>query len=287
MPYCPRCGVEVEERLEKCPLCTTPIPDEVREHPDMPGDFPEDIIDPKPLYRKLSEGQKRFLALSFIALLGVFPIAITMGIDLFQNGTVTWSYYVMIPLLGVAAIAWIFVHYLRKPLISLSALMVVVLAIEMLISNRYSPGNFMSAPELPFFLLSFGVIELFLLYIMKRRRGVLQILSFLFLDAALLVGGIDYIITRSLTWSPVVFSSLIPAALYLSYIRIVKKKGLNLMGFFFIDLALMLTALDWTTSGTISWSLITSLIFLSIAAISYILHVALFNDTDWKKALHL
>lgn len=287
MPYCPRCGVEVEDRLEACPLCDTPIPEEVRENPAAPADYPEDVVPPKPLYKRLSERQKHFLIASLIGFVGLFPIAITIGIDLFRNGGVTWSYYVTVPLIGSGIIAWLFVRYGKKPLISVTAMLVVILMVQMLIGYRLHPADFFRSPELPYFLVSFAAIEMFLIFLSRRKPGVLQLLAFIFFDAALLVGAINLLVSREFSWSPVVISALLPVSIYLLYIRRVKRKGLNIVGFLFLDLTVMLLALDRTTSGGFGWSLVTSLIFLTIAAVFYVLHIGLFNDTDWKKALHL
>lgn len=287
MAYCPRCGVEVEERLEACPLCRTEIPEDVRDHPEAPAEFPESVIPPKPLYKKLTEKQKKFLWFSVIGLLGLFPMAITVGIDMVQNLAITWSYYVMVPLTGAALIAWLFLHYGRKPLIAVTLLFIILIGVSLFISNRAQPGGILQSPEIPYFLVSFASVEALLIYIVYRRPKVLPLLCFILIDTILLISGIDLIINGGLTWSLVTTSAILPVALYLIYLQKVKKKGLNLVGFFFIDLTLMLLALDVTTSVNLDWSLVTSLIFVTIAAIFYVLHVALFNDTDWKKALHL
>ncbi|WP_020612622.1 zinc ribbon domain-containing protein [Sediminispirochaeta bajacaliforniensis] len=287
MAYCPRCGVEVEDRLEACPLCDTPIPQEVREHQEKPASFPKDVIPPKPLYRKLTDRQKNILRVSLILFLGLFPIALTAGIDLARNGDVTWSYYVAVPLIGGAIIAWLFVKYGKKPLISVTAMMLIVLIIQLLVGYRNAPGRSIHASELPYFLASFAAVELFLLYIVKRRPPVLLLLAFLVLDAILLIVAIELITSATLSWSLIVVSALFPLGLYLVYARYTKKKGLNLAGFFFLDLTVMMIVLNLSIQGKLTWSLITALIFLPISAFFYVLHVVLFNDTDWKKALHL
>lgn len=287
MAYCPRCGVEIEERHERCPLCNTKIPDEVREQTEEPGDFPEEVIPPKPLYRKLSARHIKLLIFSLMLFAGLFPIALTVGIDLARNGSVTWSYFVAVPLVGAAVIGWFFIHYGRSPLISVTAAMLVLMLVQMVLQARLNPGNVFNSPELPYFVASFVAVELFLLYLTRKRPGLLQLFSFLLFDAALLLGAIDLIISGSLSWSLVVTAVLLPVSLYLMYLKHSKNKGLNLVGAFFLDLSLMMIALNYTISGTLDWSLITSLIFIPFAGLAYVLHITLFNDTDWKKALHL
>jgi len=279
--------VEVEERLETCPLCDTRIPDEVREHPEAPADYPEDVIPPKPLYRKPTERQQRFLIVFLITFLGLFPIILTAGLDLVRNGGITWSYYVMIPLLGAAGIGWIIVHFGRRPVISVTAALLILLAVQLLIALRYKPGGIAGAPELPFFLASFAAVELLVIYLTRRHPPVLKLLSFIFLDVLILLLVFDWLISGALSWSLIAASCLLPVSIYLIYIRKVRKKGLNLAGFFFLDLTLMLSGIDYSTAGALGWSLVTSFIFVTLAALFYLFHIVFFNDTDWKKALHL
>lgn len=287
MAYCPRCGVEVEDRLEHCPLCKTHIPEEVRERKEEAGDFPADVIEPKPLYKTLSKKQKKILTAGLIGFLGLFPIAICLGIDLMLHGTITWSYYVTVPLLGAALIAWIYVHYGKRPLISVTAMLLIMLIIQMLIASRTNPLAYFHSPSFPFFIVSFIAIEAFLIYITRKWPGVLKLLSFLFFDSAMLVLAINILISGRASWSLIVISALLPISLYLFYAKQAKKKGLNMIGFLFLDLTLMLTALNYSISRTLSWALVTGLIFLTLAALFYVLHISLYNDTDWKKALHL
>jgi hypothetical protein len=287
MPYCPRCGVEVEQRLDRCPLCDTAIPKDVREHPEEPGEYPEDVIPPKPLYRELTRRQKRVLATSLIIFLGLFPIAITLGIDLFQHGSVTWSYYVLVPVLGAALIAWFFFRFGNRPVISVTAMMIIILAIQLLIGLKSSSSRSGYSMIIPFFIASFIAVEMLLLYITYKRPKVLQLLDAILLDVSFFVCALDLIISSTLGWSLIVISCTLPVSLFFVYVIHAKKHGLNMAGFFFLDLTLMMLAIDLSTSGRISWSIVTTTIFVVIAALFYVLHIVLFNDTDWKKALHL
>jgi hypothetical protein len=287
MAYCPRCGVEVEDRLEQCPLCDTRIPDEVREHPDQAMDYPEDVIPANPMYKTLSAGQKRSLAALLIGFLAFFPVILTAGLDFAGSGGISWSYFVIVPVFGAAAVAWLSFRLFRRPFLLVTGIILVLLAVQILIELRVAGAGFLSSPVLPFSFVVFVCVEAALFYSTRRRRSVLQLLSVILFIAVVLNGAIDFLVSGSLSWSLVVASAVLPVVLYFIYLRRVRDKGLNLAGFFFIDLTLLMLCLDLSISGRIGWSAVTGLIFLTIAVLFYVLHVVLFNDIDWKKALHL
>ncbi len=287
MPYCPRCGVEIEDRLDTCPLCDTHIPDEVRDNPDKPGEFPEDVIPPKPMYKELTKRQKRIFVTSLIIFLGFFPIAVTAGIDISQHKEITWSYYVMVPVVGVVIITWFFYRFSNRPIISVTVMMIIVLVIQILLGEKSASGTFSVVPILSFFLISFIAIEALLFYCVFKKPKIVKLLYAILLDGAFFVGALNWITSSKFSWSLIVISCILPVFIYLIYIQHTKKRGLNVIGFFFFDLALMLLAIDYTTSHILTWSIITTMIFVVIGVFFYVLHISLFNDTDWRKALHL
>lgn len=287
MPYCPRCGVEVEDRLELCPLCDTAIPAEVRDKEPPPGDYPQEVIPPRPLYRELTRKQRNVLVTALIAFIGIFPIIITLGIDFMRSGTVTWSFYVLVPVIGVALISWFLFRFGKRPIISVNAVLLIALVIQLILEKRSGELEILTSIELQFYIAVFTAVELFLLFVTFRRPKILSLLIFILMDGTLLLGGFDYILSGGLDWSLIAASSILPVAGALLYLQRTPRKGLNLPGFFFLDLTVMLLALNLSVSGTLSWSLVTALIFIPMGLLFYGLHILLFNDTDWRKALHL
>ena len=90
--YCIRCGVELEENAEKCPLCETPVPK--IENEDMgiyEGEYPFVNIN---LYELKMKKVKKAVFMSF------FTISIISILEVFfQNiivyGHIGWAYYVI------------------------------------------------------------------------------------------------------------------------------------------------------------------------------------------------
>lgn len=287
MPYCPRCGVEIEERLDRCPLCDTSIPKEVRLELEGSAMFPEEVIEPKPMYRELTLKKKRILVSSLIIVLGLFPIAITAGIDIVSSGAITWSYYVIVPVIAAALIIWFFIHFGSKPIISVSVLLLMLICVQLLLGDRQEPLSFFGSIQMTYMLFASAAVELFLILITFRRPRILEFVVLILLVSAVLLFGIDYISSTQIDWSLVCGAIIFPIAIYLEYLQLIRHKGLNIIGFGFLIIGILLIGIDLSTDMVLSWSIITSVVFVPLSLMFYILHVVLFNDTDWKKALHL
>ena len=287
MPYCPRCGVEVETRLEACPLCGTAIPGEVREADPEPADYPEDVIPPLRMYRTLDHRQRKLFATLMVGFLGLFPIALTLGMDLVQNGRIGWSYYVALPLVCAAVLSLVFMRLARYPFWAVTIALIAVGALSLLLIERSLPGFRVGYSLLPYYGTSFFILESALAYIVFRRPPWIRLVAVLLVLSTVLTGAVDLLVSGRPGWSLIVSSTVLPASFFFLYVDRVKRKGMNMAGFFCFDLAVMLLALNYAISGEISWSLVTGLILGTVGVLFYILHISLFNDTDWRKALHL
>ena len=287
MPYCPRCGVEIEMRLEACPLCGTAIPGEVRDGPPEPADYPGDVIPPQRMYKTLDRRQKRLFATLMVSFLGLFPIAYTLGTDLLRNGQIGWSFFVAIPVVSAALLSLIFMRLARRPFLAVTAAMIVVGIASLLLTARALPGRRIGYCLLPYYSAVFLALESALAYIVFRRPPWLRLVVALLILATGLTVVVDIIATGRPDWSFTAAAAALPVSFFFLYMDRVRRKGINLAGFLSFDLAVMLTALDYSISGKIGWSSITALILGTVGVLFYILHVSLFNNTDWKKALHL
>jgi len=96
MPYCPRCGVEVEHDITECPLCSFSIP----EVPNV-VDIKKEEIELKNYYAELRElkklQKKRGKAIAFtIIILAVIFVGFNNAMqDWYGNGRLTFSPYVL------------------------------------------------------------------------------------------------------------------------------------------------------------------------------------------------
>ncbi|MFA5561908.1 MAG: hypothetical protein WDA00_04635 [Eubacteriales bacterium] len=86
MPYCVKCGVELAESEDKCPLCHTVV-----YHPDLPL---MTANSPYPAQKaSQTESVNRYGVLFFLSVLFVSIIALTLLIDVRFSGRMTWSGY--------------------------------------------------------------------------------------------------------------------------------------------------------------------------------------------------
>ncbi len=107
MPYCSRCGVEVESGAEACPLCSAPI-QRLDQGPPEPPRYPPAAPSERRQVRQL---------VWMVATAALLSAALALlGLDIVLNRRVSWSLY---PLTG-AGILWLFVTlvvaFARRPI---------------------------------------------------------------------------------------------------------------------------------------------------------------------------
>ncbi|AGC67327.1 hypothetical protein Cst_c03030 [Thermoclostridium stercorarium subsp. stercorarium DSM 8532] len=140
MPYCVKCGVELDTKLKACPLCKTPVymPDETDENANKP--YPERIQKEHPRYVNLVPSKAFVYLMTFIL---IIPLIVCLMIDLRKNGTITWSFY---PVTSIILV-WILMAYpaLMKRYSFLKVLTIDIYSLVLfLISLDAYSGNFLS-----------------------------------------------------------------------------------------------------------------------------------------------
>ncbi len=102
MPYCPNCGVEVDDETERCPLCDTPVPS-VGSTLKADDEYPRYEHDLKYTRRPFTL-KERHVMLWLVSLVLLIPFMIVLVVDIFLNSAVTWSVF---PIIGLGGI-WLF-----------------------------------------------------------------------------------------------------------------------------------------------------------------------------------
>lgn len=92
MPYCVSCGVKLKSSEKKCPLCETPIilPEP---KPDQPG-----CEQPPSRRDEIMDAFDKDLWIKLISVITIAPTLITLAIDYFFGGGISWSLYVLLSL---------------------------------------------------------------------------------------------------------------------------------------------------------------------------------------------
>jgi hypothetical protein len=237
MPYCTRCGVEVNEEAKKCPLCSSPI-QQFNEDPAPGREYPEDALNsaaPR-LTRK-----ERIKISVFMTSFGIMiPLFITMAVDIAVNRSITWSIY---PIIGLTS-SWLLTIL---PLIKQKNSSIIIwgeffiLSVTFIALRGFTPSSsgivYLGIP-IVFFgaLVSQGIV-----YVSSRtvRKGS-NTAGFILIGIGIFCGLTDILLSCSLwnsfrmSWSLIVLAALAPVSGMLLYLHYSKKKRNGFSRYFHI-----------------------------------------------------
>ena len=232
MPYCSRCGVEVEKSVTHCPLCQTEIQD-IEEKPVESKKYPDE--EPALPKKVRTNKEKRRLAWEVTSVSLLIPLLINLFVDLIVNKTVSWSLYLISTLLFV----WIIV---TMPLLfpkNIPILMVgetVPHFIYLLVLDVIDNGTFDWYPRLGLPILSVVVLVVISVItgaIFVKNKGV-NIAAFVMFGSGVMSVGIDFIVSSylqgkfAISWSLYVLASTVVVGGFLLYIHFRILKGTDL-----------------------------------------------------------
>jgi hypothetical protein len=233
MPYCSKCGVEVEESVERCPLCSAPIQRFDGSGSPVLKPYPDHVINPDAAPLPLHERLK--IALEIVSVFLGIALAVIILVDLLYSKRLTWSVY------PTAAIAYLWlclampVFLLGRPWLVFAVLGPATILFVFLLDAYDGSIDWFLSYGLP--ITGLSVIVIFAVTLssaLSKRRG-LNVAGFALLGAAVLCMGIDLTIMANITgrlklsWSEIVALILMPASALLLYFhfRITKKKDLR------------------------------------------------------------
>ncbi len=195
--YCVKCGVELEENAQRCPLCQTSVPKiEGMEGTEYEGEYP--VININLYELKIKKVRKAvflsFFTISIISMLEVF----------FQNiivyGEIRWAYYVILSILFFDLLLFIFLnsHTLRQNLLFLfTGLIIFLLMLD------YGNGNLTwsigRGIPISFAFCFIGMIFSFVWD--KHKKDKIKILNFFLFFVGIFLLILEFIIRRGLSWS--------------------------------------------------------------------------------------
>lgn len=217
MKTCSNCGVQVEDELDECPLCGEPITEEKRRERRRREER-ENLLRPgaeaEPSERTV-RGAKIWL-FEMVSLVAFTAAIIVFATDFAYEFSLSWS---PVPLLAIG-----FVYLFVASIIGLvrhpTALLVVdtllvaafLLALDLLIgSDRW----FLSL-ALPITLLIGLITGVAAGIAVKLHLNTLQTVAVVFLASGVFVMGLELIVSRAITGSPIVSWSIIAFACALS-----------------------------------------------------------------------
>ncbi|MDO4333191.1 MAG: DUF6320 domain-containing protein [Eubacteriales bacterium] len=225
MSYCVNCGVELEQSLERCPLCNTPVinPNEVTHTHSVPP-FPKE------------KGQVEVVKSRDLAILlsvSLSAASIVCGLlNLFVFQRTLWSLYVI----GACVVIWVLaipaIIYTKMPIyISLICDGLAIGLYQYMISFNTANHDWFFKLALPITALVTVAALLFTLFLQKVSSAFLMTALYFFVDLAFLCVGIELLIERflevgyHLTWSAVVLS--ICAVIVIALVTILSRARLR------------------------------------------------------------
>lgn len=241
MKYCLKCEVELDETMEKCPLCGEISSTSAggqnpcgEEPPVSPGK--QDIRGQDELTKK--QRLKLFWELSALILFSA--IFVTLFIDLVSSQGITWSKYPVAICLALFLNATFLVFLNQRPFFC-TVLSFLVFASLLLMFDIFTVNNRWSMKlGIPILAMLYGsVITVVFIAGLLKERG-LNIIGLSILVVGLLNFGMEFIFDRFFTgkfipgWSVYVVVSTFPVALLLLFVHYRMRKGRELKRLFHI-----------------------------------------------------
>lgn len=223
MPYCVRCGVELDGYVKECPLCRTPVPELDDIDTTDTGLYPPLPEEIKKLDMPLRE--KKQLSLIILTVCLIIPILLVLVIDLRQGPAITWSFYPMASLI----LAWFFAAlplFLKPVFYPIFLVDMTLLALFLWFIDRVSGGYSWFFPlGLPLTALFTGIVVTVVW--LTRRAAVrgLNVVAYILTGVTLFTVAVD-VLLRIITgardpigWSLIIVVSLLPVAAILLIIH--------------------------------------------------------------------
>lgn len=238
MPYCSRCGVEVDDDVKKCPLCSAEI--QIFDNdPPRKGRYPEKPA-PHASAPRRNRKERRKMAAMIVTFGLLIPACIAITADFVLNGQITWGTYTISSLIYIWVIVLLPLLYYKTPVLTLMAYYLSTLLYLYSIETFTGGGSWFRGLALPIITVTTVLIAAnFYAAGRSRIRGI-NIFSYAVLSVGLECMGIEMIISRHLTgnlkigWSVIVLSAAVPASILLWYIHHKVKRPLKADKFFHI-----------------------------------------------------
>jgi len=234
MPYCSRCGVEVESGVDSCPLCETPI-QRLGEVAPAEKRFPDFESDDKP---RMSAHMRRKLVWEVISILGAIAIVVVVGSDLHAHATVGWSLYPTAAVVLAWIVSTLLLYSRGRPWLIAAGTLLASAGFLAAIDGASGGLDWFFGLSLPLLVLLVVVAALVVFVISRVRFGGLNVVAFVSLGLALFCAGTDAVVERYLTgkiglgWSIVVLQALVPFAGIMLFLHYRLRNRFNLKRLF-------------------------------------------------------
>ncbi|HOD93378.1 MAG TPA: DUF6320 domain-containing protein [Clostridia bacterium] len=211
MPYCVKCGVELDKSAKKCVLCNTEIMIEQQEGiPPYPKEKAED-----------TQMNTAYFAI-LLSIILTIPNVACLVINLIYSPGIYWMYYVF----GGSLVLWmIFIFPMtmkkKKPLLHVFLIFISATLYLLLIALALSGMRWFLTIALPLCITIMMLLFIIIFIVNKKKPGKLKTTSISLIGVIILCfvieGTVDYFVNSiiSLSWSYIVAASIVPVILAL------------------------------------------------------------------------
>lgn len=238
MPYCSKCGVEVDDSVAACPLCSSPIQkfDTLIRKPEN-GPYPQHIIDPEDAYR-LSKAERRRIGVELLTLAVALASAALLLVDLLSDASLGWSRYAVASVVfgWIVSVTPIVLYGRIKAALAIMA--VAVIAFLLVLDAMDGQLEWSLTLGTPIAMATFMIAAATAEIMVTRRVKGINLLGIGALGLAVFLIALESILRIGLGtsirpyWSIVAALALVPVAVFLFYLHGRVLRGADLRKIF-------------------------------------------------------
>lgn len=224
MPYCPACGVEVDNGILSCPLCSTGIPAINSVSSEAEIHYPHQ----EPKTRNLKK--IRSIAWTILTVLNVTAFFIVMTVNLVLTGDLSWAGYAMSGIAAEWLLSSLLMFLIHRPALIVAGFSVIITGLTVLIDIIDGYLDWFLVLALPIIGMVAAMATLAIILGRMLDHPGLSLYGYYLIIIAMFCAGLDLLISAftgaaSMSWSLIVAASILPiATLLIVYHKFIRER---------------------------------------------------------------
>ena len=230
MKICDNCGVELDEKMDFCPLCNENEEIKTKKKTII---YPSDALDQ-------AKRDSRKYAWELSGVVTISGIIISIMVNLVFDKRLSWSLYSVTSLLYVWSAITSFYFAVKRPFVLLPGLLIATLVMLGLFDLFDKPVQWFIPIALPITITFFVLITIIIAIIKSVKYKGFNILAVIILALCLLCLSSEVFIDLTeygkveIKWSAVATAALLPVSMVLLFLHYRLKRGRRLDSFFHV-----------------------------------------------------